>query len=363
MNRVQHIGYALNNLYGKNNYRQVENYECQFLCQITEGCYYYNYLTQWKECSLKYGMGKAQESKHIDGYWNSGGIWVPPQDINFDESYVFGHKNSPNVTVDVDCEVVFTSCSVTCGDGVRNRFIITDQRGGGKFCSEMEQTCNEGPCPCEWSQWSKCSMGTVTCGEGQGERTRHPIPTREKCQGSQTETCNLNPCNVDCKYEWSHWSSCKCSEGKQTRKMYITVPAEHGGRKCPENMEDEKKCDGAECSTDSGAGSAGTVGAVVGMLLILIILVVTAGGYYFYKKLTIKHMIESNHQVLFKDDRLKDKLKELTENPSVLFREFQQLETEVRKAVSHTALMGEMNQPHNRYGNIGMGMRHRVLYF
>ena len=128
-------------------------------------------------------------------------------------------------------------------------------------------------------------------------------------------------------------------------------------------MEDEKKCDGAECSTDSGAGSAGTVGAVVGMLLILIILVVTAGGYYFYKKLTIKHMIESNHQVLFKDDRLKDKLKELTENPSVLFREFQQLETEVRKAVSHTALMGEMNQPHNRYGNIGMGMRHRVLYF
>ena len=125
---MNYWGLTLPNAYSKNIYKKVENYECQYLCQITEGCYYYNYKSVQKECVLKYGM------------WNKQLLT---------DDFKFGHKNSP-ITDDVNCEFVFTSCSVTCGDGVRNKYIITDQRGGGKNCSEEAEPCYEEACPCEF---------------------------------------------------------------------------------------------------------------------------------------------------------------------------------------------------------------------
>ena len=97
------------------------------------------------------------------------------------------------------------------------------------------------------------------------------------------------------------------------------------------------------------------------MVVVLIILLATGvGGYFFYKKRTKRNVVtvevDSDHQVLVKDDNLKDKLNELTEDPEVLFREFQQLETELcpsRNFDPDTAVIAEMNQPHNRYGDIG----------
>ena len=89
----------------------------------------------------------------------------------------------------------------------------------------------------------------------------------------------------------------------------------------------------------------------------IILLATGVGGYFFYKKRTKRNVVtvevDSDHQVLVKDDNLKDKLNELTEDPGVLFREFQQLETEVRKSVPHTAIKAVMNKPHNRYADIG----------
>ena len=72
---------------------------------------------------------------------------VDVYDNDYDEGYKFGHKNSPNVLDEVDCDVEFTSCSVSCGGGVKSiSYIITQKRGGGRSCPKKEQTCNEGPC-------------------------------------------------------------------------------------------------------------------------------------------------------------------------------------------------------------------------
>ena len=59
------------------------------------------------------------------------------------------------------------------------------------------------------------------------------------------------------------------------------------------------------------------------------------------------------HQVLVKNDKLKEKLTELTEDCRELFSEFQQLQTEARQTVPETAVAAEINRLHNRYADIG----------
>ena len=379
MQGLQYAGFPLTNPNTKSNkYRNVLNYECQYLCKITEGCSYYNYKSATKECFLKYGMGNI---KYTDG-----------KGQQFNNGFKFGHKNSINVTENVACHWVSTSCNATCG--FRNKFIITPPTGKQRCSEDLEPcglglcgckpnwsewsscdchlsrktrtltytstrpgescqsrreehaNCDDGDCPapvpidCNWSEWSACS---ATCA-GTGVRTQSPRVQSDplECPEDKTEPCESNvPCPVNCEQVWSDWSNCDCSKGKKKRT-----------RHCPEEENETKKC---KCQTE--AGSAGAVGAVVVVVMLIIILVAGGGGggYFFYKKRTKRNVIRlgSDHQVLVKDDMLKDKLNELTEDPGVLFREFQQLETEVRKSVPHTAIKAVVNKPHNRYGDIG----------
>ena len=117
-------GSGLNNpniKYQRYKYRNVENYECQYHCKVNEGCYYYNYKSSTKECWLKYGMG------------------------NLISPFNNGHKKSLNVTENVACQLESTSCNVPCGNGFRNKFIITPPTGNQR-CSEELEPCSLGPC-------------------------------------------------------------------------------------------------------------------------------------------------------------------------------------------------------------------------
>ena len=175
----------------------------------------------------------------------------------------------------------------------------------------------------------------------------------------QTDPCNRNvSCPIDCRHDWSDWSSCICSEdeeeGERTRTREIITPAAHNGEECLEDREEDKK---ENCKCEFEAGSLGSVVVVVVLVLIIMLATVGGGGYFVYKNrfLFTRNLMtgESDHQVLLKDDKLKDKLNGLTKDPRVLFKEFQQLETEAMNTVQNTTVMGEINKPHNRYGDIG----------
>ncbi|XP_063405713.1 leucine-rich repeat-containing protein 57-like [Mytilus trossulus] len=101
-----------------------------------------------------------------------------------------------------------SSCSVSCGEGIRIQNRTCDNpppSGSGQNCVGSENktsVCNLGECPVDggWSSWfnSSCS---VSCGEGVRIRNRtcdNPSPTGsgQNCVGSETETsiCNLGKC-------------------------------------------------------------------------------------------------------------------------------------------------------------------------
>jgi hypothetical protein len=55
------------------------------------------------------------------------------------------------------------------------------------------------------------------------------------CPGRIEQSCNTNPCPVDCKYTWGEWGACSvpCGSGTQQRSANINSQPQHGGAACP----------------------------------------------------------------------------------------------------------------------------------
>lgn len=113
-------------------------------------------------------------------------------------------------------------------------------------------------CVLDWSEWSDCNdlCGTpVTRSRSQVEL----VPASQggqACPEPQTETqsCNLPVCTVDCQAGWSEWSECSapCSGGERHRTMVVLVPASGGGAACFHAMgqSQSEKCNTAPCNPD-----------------------------------------------------------------------------------------------------------------
>ena len=54
-------GYPVKNKNGNNVYHGLTLSECQELCEITDNCFYFNYVNN--ECYLKYGVGTFHKAK------------------------------------------------------------------------------------------------------------------------------------------------------------------------------------------------------------------------------------------------------------------------------------------------------------
>ena len=79
-----YLGFPLYNYEGSSVYSQVTVDECQYLCQITDLCRYFNYGSD-KFCNLKFGVGKK--------VYKYGGS--------------FGYKNSSGIRMDLDqCNII-----------------------------------------------------------------------------------------------------------------------------------------------------------------------------------------------------------------------------------------------------------------
>ena len=95
----------------------------------------------------------------------------------------------------------WTICSKTCGRGVQNRSRSCSEPApshGGLQCDDQRnqvRSCSPDACSVDggWSTWSCWSSCSVTCGVGERNRNRscsNPRPTGGglRCQGDETET-------------------------------------------------------------------------------------------------------------------------------------------------------------------------------
>ena len=149
----------------------------------------------------------------------------------------------------------FSKCTVSCGNGTRQRIRNCSNpkpMHGGQNCSHLGpnievKTCNTNFCPIHggYSEWSRFSECTKSCGNGSQNRTRNcsnPEPKHggRNCfsLGSDTEIqhCNTHHCPIDGGYTpWTEFSECSKScgigETKRTRSCSNPKP-QYGGSNC-----------------------------------------------------------------------------------------------------------------------------------
>ncbi|XGW35470.1 hypothetical protein V3C99_019022 [Haemonchus contortus] len=137
----------------------------------------------------------------------------------------------------------WTACSVSCGEGERKR---TRECIGGRDCpgvSVTVETCVTPSCP-SWSDWGPWEGCSITCGQGSERRSR-------KCQngflcpgqGEESRVCDRGICP-----QWAPWTSwTACSRSCDTGETYRTRECEHGS--CEGASEERLLCNQQDCPT------------------------------------------------------------------------------------------------------------------
>ena len=171
----------------------------------------------------------------------------------------------------VDCVVSdwgdWTTCTKSCGGGQesQSRSIVVTPTSGGAQCGTLSQTrsCNNQACPqdCVVSDWGAFSACTVTCGGGEKTRTR-TVETATAHGGiacpplQETQSCNAQPCPVDCVVsDWTDWTQCasRCCNTvlslcpRHTRTRSVVTPVSSGGLACPQ-LQNNRRCASEPCN-------------------------------------------------------------------------------------------------------------------
>jgi hypothetical protein len=229
----------------------------------TEACPVDCELEDWKDdggCSVSCGGGKQIKRKAVSTQSANGGIACPASEE--DDRYKEEDCNADACPVDCVLSAwgAWSSCSVTCGDGVRNqsRTVETEPANGGVECEETfkEESCKLVECPimCEvadWSDWTPCS---VECGEsGWRERSRgittDPLHGGTPCPelyANVTECPGLVGCPVNC--ELGEWTASDCSttcgEGTYGETREVLVEPKNSGNACGPTERVDLPCEG-----------------------------------------------------------------------------------------------------------------------
>lgn len=118
-------------------------------------------------------------------------------------------------------------------------------------------------CQGYWSGWGSCSR---SCDGGVQYRTwtttsppKHggaacPSPT------TQGQSCNTQPCPVNCQGYWTGWGSCSkpCGWGTQNNYWVTTVQPQYGGSGCPSPTTQTQYCNTHACPAPPPSSSSGT---------------------------------------------------------------------------------------------------------
>lgn len=173
----------------------------------------------------------------------------------------------------------YSECSVSCGDGLRTRTRTCTNpvpQYGGRNCSHLGETKQTQPCfvmicPVDgnYSTWSAFSSCSKTCGGGIKTRTRKcdnpaPVGAGRDCLrfGLPVESvaCNSHSCPIHGGYSsWSTFSTCStsCQGGIQVRTRNCTKPPpQNGGMNCSRlgPPRETRSCSSDPCPIDGGYG-------------------------------------------------------------------------------------------------------------
>ena len=169
----------------------------------------------------------------------------------------------------------WSACSKSCGIGSKRRTRSCNSpspKFGGKPCDggfvEVQNIiCIGSPCVrnSEWTKWSDFSSCSVSCGKGIRKRQRTckdlQGKTVQSCSGNSTEiiTCTRGQCPVNGGWtSWSSWSICDVFNCKRYRKRNCTEPKpQFGGAECQGEATDKMSCDPQECVIYSQWGQWG----------------------------------------------------------------------------------------------------------
>ncbi|KAM4642152.1 hemicentin-1 [Discoglossus pictus] len=217
----------------------------------------------WGPCSKSCGKGTQTRVRLCNN---------PPP--SFDGSPCNGKDSQMQICSDKPCPVdgkwsswgSWTSCSLSCGGGVRQRTRKCSNpapQHGGYKCEgdELEnEICNSDLCPIHgnWGQWSSWGSCSRTCNGGQMKRHRscdNPAPSHQgrDCSGTDSEIqrCNMELCPVNGNWgPWESWTRCSasCGGGEQIRRRICSHPVQSStGRPCPGDFTQLLRCNIQTC--------------------------------------------------------------------------------------------------------------------
>ena len=220
----------------------------------------------WSSCSKSCGTGKQTRERTCIAEAQHGGASCESRGLTGSKPC---NTNACPQDAVLSAWSQWDECTVSCGGGTQSRQRTCTQQGqnGGRQCEEFDltetQDCGTEACPIrgalsEWTGWSVCS---VTCGEGQQERTRTCIPPQhggEPCPSSNLQENKPCSASVACPINgtlsaWSEWTACSntCGGGNKTRSRTCTS-AQNGGHDCGESLLNQtQSCStGIECPID-----------------------------------------------------------------------------------------------------------------
>merc|ERR1719309_1791426 len=221
----------------------LENQKCnKHKCPVDGG---FNLWSEWSGCSRTCGTGQRSQARLCNNPTPSGG---GKPCIGEYKRFEPCNKQFCPVDGGFGPWTVWGVCSKSCGSGNQDRSRKCNNPApahGGDPCLgdfNQNQICNSQPCPVHggYSQWSKWTTCSKTCGSGKRARSRqcdNPKPQHggNGCAGEpfQEEFCNQHNCPVDGVFgQWTHWSSCSksCGTGSRDRTRDCDSPApEFGG--------------------------------------------------------------------------------------------------------------------------------------
>lgn len=100
---------------------------------------------------------------------------------------------------------------------------------------------------CAWSSWGSYGSCSASCNWGTKYRyrSRQTGSCGAVCSGSASDSasCYLGCCAVNCNWSWGSWGSCSgCGWSTRSRSVRIHQRAACGGRACPTTTTQSQRC-------------------------------------------------------------------------------------------------------------------------